>query len=89
MGRLVLKIQQFIVLYLLLVSREVSSFDTQSVGSRETEHVLELSVPRNRIGIRLLIDQLLVVQIINLEFKGSRNTITVLLQSQELSTLGS
>ena len=53
--------------YLLLVSRKIAGLDAEGVGAREAEHVLELSVPRNGVGVRFLVNKLLVVQVINLE----------------------
>jgi hypothetical protein len=43
------------------VSRKIAGLDAEGVGAREAKHILELSVPRNGVGVRFLIDELLVV----------------------------
>jgi hypothetical protein len=46
--------------------RKVSGLDAEHVGARVAQHVLELSVPSHRVGVRLLVHELLVAQIVHL-----------------------
>ena len=52
------------------MSRKVAGLDAEGVGARVAEHVLELGVPGHGVGVRLLVDQLLVAEIVHLQNKN-------------------
>ena len=53
-------------LHLLLVSGKVGRLDAERVVAREAEHGLELRVPRHRVGVGLLVDELLGLEVVHL-----------------------